>query len=711
MHRFRGVVGALIFLYLNKTSAQAPKFKAQSSAVIVDVIVTDAKGNVISGLNAEDFKLLENDAPQTIVGFERPALVRVQATVNRPQEETPQAAPTRPSASRFVTLVLDIGDIRPAGLQSSIAAATQYVEKVLGPNDYAGLYSVGSNLRLVVPFTKNKLTLTQGLQSLNQHPNDGVLTAKDRDRARDEMNRLREDEDFAPDPALAAMIHNERLALENATLLESTFQARAVFVALRAIAQSVQSLPGRKNVIVFSEGFAHSPEAGAELSAVVDSANRANVAIYVVDPGGLTAVTPQAGGKAESMGSKARGRGSRAEIYTGSDSQEVSEAIGRRSRVDGGYSVFDIAKRIGSGVDDEDLRTVAESTGGFLIKDQNSLLSSLERIDRDSREYYTLTYQTQNQSFDGAFRKIKVSMANSGYKLRYRKGYWAIAPGEAMTLTPAAAQLLGSAASGGLKATIPARMNSGIQLLSKGDFSAPCSVWIKGDPSALVKVADGFAAGITLVVVARDTQGGLVNVAQKSVDLHFNKDEVKEFERSGVRLTAALRLPKLESINLQAVAQFSNGAAATAKFNVDVPASTGARATSLLLTQRVDAAKPSGAADPLRVENYQLVLPTQNVFTSAGNLTLYFGVDEMSFDAKSGNPNLKLNIGFKSGGKTINELPGDTLYPFPDSTSRVFFLKQFPLTGFSRGDYTVEVTVEDRAQKTRSVRTAEFSVQ
>ncbi len=698
---------------LSQAIAQTPKFKAQSAAVVVDVIVTDSKGNVVSGLNAEDFKLFENDVPQTIIGFERPSPLRASIPVaaNRPTEQATQASPV-PSASRFVTLVVDIGDIRPAGLQSSIAAATQYVEKVLGPNDYAGLYSVGSNLRLVVPFTKNKLTLTQGLQSLNQHPSDGVLTTKDRDRAKDEMNHLREDEDFAPDPALAAMIHNERLALESATLLETTFQARAVFVALRAIAQSVQSLPGRKNVIMFSEGFAHSPEAGVEMSAVVDSANRANVAIYVVDPGGLTPVTPNAGGKAESMGSKARGRGNGGQIYTGSDTQEMAEAISRKSRVDAGYSVFDIAQRMGSGVDDEDLRTVAESTGGFLIKDQNSLLSSLERIDRDAREYYTLTYQTQNQNYDGAFRKIKVSLTNNSYKLRYRKGYWAIAPGEEMTLTPAAAQLLGLAASGGLKATIPARMNSGIQLVSKGDFSAPCSVWIKGDPSVLVKVPDGFTTGITLVVVARDSQGGLVNVAQKSVNLHFTKDGVKEFERSGVRLTAALRIPRLESINLQAVAQFSNGAAATAKFNVDLPASTGARATSLLLTQRVDAAKPSAnTADPLRVEDYELVLPTQNVFTSGANLTLYFGVDDMSFDSKSGNPNLKLSIAFKSAGKIVTELPADTLYPLPDSTSRVFFLKQFPLTGFSPGSYVVDVTVEDKAHKTRAVRTAEFSIQ
>jgi VWFA-related protein len=707
----RGLAAFFFLIFLTPGGAQTAKFKAQSSAVVVDVIVTDSKGNVVPGLTASDFRVFENDASQTIVGFEAPASIAVAV----PTTSSPTGGAVTPSkrAMRFVTLVVDVGDVRPAGLQASISAATQFVEKVLGAGDYAGIYSIGSNLRLVVPFTQDKSKLAEGLQSLTQRSNDGTYGVKVRDRDKMEMNNLRQQEDEASEPALKKMIEDERMALQSASLLETTFQARAVFVALRAIAQSVSTFPGRKNVIVFSEGFAHSPEAGAQLSAVVDAANRANVAVYVVDPGGITGVKTAAGGKAESAGSKARGRGNRGQIYTGSDTQELTEAMGRGSRVDGGYTMFDVVQRIGAGIEYDDLQSVAEATGGFLIKDQNSLLSSLERIDRDSRDYYTLTYQTQNQSYDGAFRKIKVALGNSGYKLRYRKGYWAIAPGEEMTLTPAAAQLLSSAASGGLKATIPARMNASLQLGTKDDFYISCTVWIKGDASALVKTADGYTSGVTLVVVGRNAQGELVDVAQRSANLRMDKNGVKEFERSGMRLTATLRASRMEPMNLQAVAQFSNGSAAAGKFDLVTPGSAGAHATSLLLTQRVDAAKPpvGNAADPLRVGEYELVLPSQNVFTAGENLTLYFGVDDVATDAKSGNPNLKVNIDVKSGGKVVKTVPADTLYPFPDSKSRVFFLNQFPMAGLSAGGYSVEVTVEDKAQKTRSVRTAEFTIQ
>jgi hypothetical protein len=281
-----------------------------------------------------------------------------------------------------------------------------------------------------------------------------------------------------------------------------------------------------------------------------------------------------------------------------------------------------------------------------------------------------------------------------------------------MTLTPAAAQLVAAAASGTLKATLSTRMNASLQF-APDRFAVPISFWVKGDASALTKVADGFTSGVTLVVVARDEQGELVDVAQKSMSLHFTKEGVKEFERSGLRLTAMLRVPRLESLNTQGVVQFSNGVAATAKFHLNLPAqeTAGARPTDLLLTQRVDAAKPEEVPDPLRVGEYQIVLPTQNVFTSADKLTLYFGLDDIAVDKASGNPNLKLDLVLKSGGKVLKVLPADTLYPFADSKTRVFFLSQFELTGLTPGAYTIEAAVEDKTTRTRDLRSVGFSIE
>ncbi len=102
-------------------------------------------------------------------------------------------------------------------------------------------------------------------------------------------------------------------------------------MALRAIAQSYQDLPGRKNVVVFSEGFVHSPEAQPALQAVIDAANRANVTFYVVDAGGLTAAYGAASSAPEDL----------------SGTRHAYDVANAGPGFEGGYSKFDWAKRIG----------------------------------------------------------------------------------------------------------------------------------------------------------------------------------------------------------------------------------------------------------------------------------------------------------------------------------------------------------------------------
>jgi hypothetical protein len=68
---------------------------------------------------------------------------------------------------------------------------------------------------------------------------------------------------------------------------------------------------------------------------------------------------------------------------------------------------------------------VAESTGGFTIRNSNDLLSGLDRVTRDSRDYYLLGYTPQNTARDGRFRPIKVSVNRKGVAVRARAGYYA----------------------------------------------------------------------------------------------------------------------------------------------------------------------------------------------------------------------------------------------------------------------------------------------
>jgi hypothetical protein len=70
------------------------------------------------------------------------------------------------------------------------------------------------------------------------------------------------------------------------------FSTYTLLLSIRTLAKDLAEVPGRKSVVLFTEGFPLTPEAQAELAATVSACNRANVAIYPLDVRGLIAPMP-----------------------------------------------------------------------------------------------------------------------------------------------------------------------------------------------------------------------------------------------------------------------------------------------------------------------------------------------------------------------------------------------------------------------------------
>lgn len=74
------------------------------------------------------------------------------------------------------------------------------------------------------------------------------------------------------------------------------------------------------------------------------------------------------------------------------------------------------------------LNLLVESTGGqvFYPKDVTQVEQIAHEVARDIRNQYTITYSPTNQTFDGAFRQIKVAVKSAGNPVgRTRMGYYA----------------------------------------------------------------------------------------------------------------------------------------------------------------------------------------------------------------------------------------------------------------------------------------------
>src|SRR5258708_3558667 len=149
-------VFALLPLLSAAQQAQPPqadvsRFKIQSANVVVDVIVTDRKGNVVPGLTASDFQVFENGLPQKILSFEAPSSNNPgDAPADSPGVSVHSGAPGTRSM-RLITIVLDIADMRGASLKTSIDAALQFVDKAIGLEDYVAVYAIAYDVLLAVP--------------------------------------------------------------------------------------------------------------------------------------------------------------------------------------------------------------------------------------------------------------------------------------------------------------------------------------------------------------------------------------------------------------------------------------------------------------------------------------------------------------------------------------------------------------------------------
>jgi hypothetical protein len=196
--------------------------------------------------------------------------------------------------------------------------------------------------------------------------------------------------------------------------------------------------------------------------------------------------------------------------------------------------------------------------------------------------------------------------------------------------------------------------------------------------------------------------------------MQLGKDQWREYQKAGLKIPAVLTVPRQEALEVQAIVTFPDGAAGVGTLRLNMPGSdeSGARATSLLLTSRVDpvGASSNAAPDPLRVQNYKLALAPEWAFTSTESLTLYFGIGNVAMDPASGRPLLQVSVAVKSKDAVVRQIPGDTLYPLEPAQDRLFFLSQFSLAGMAPGAYTVEATVKDLKKKTSTVQTAGFRI-
>ncbi len=366
---------------------QTPTFKVRVDYVEVDALVTDRQGQFVRDLKKEDFQILEDGKPQTIANF---SLVDI--PIERADRPLYAASPiepdgrtnARPFDGRVYVMVID--DLHTLFGRSNRVkvAAKQFIQTNLGANDLMAVVHTAGPTDANQEFTSNKRLLInavdrvsgQKVQSATLGRTEEYYRTKDMRQAGDPLND--------PDDA------------------ERGFKARSTLQSLRSVADWFSSVRGRRKAILFvSEGIDYDITDvfnNGAASTIIDetrdliaAATKANVAIYGIDPRGLTdlgdeSITVQAFPDDTSLG-----------VGTGSLQNEVR-------------------------LSQDSLRTISDETGGFAVVNRNQFSTAFDRIVRDNSSYYVLAYYPPSDK-PGKFHKIDVRVTRPGVSVRARRGY------------------------------------------------------------------------------------------------------------------------------------------------------------------------------------------------------------------------------------------------------------------------------------------------
>ena len=394
--------------------------KTNSRLVLVDVVVTNDKGDAVTGLHKEDFEVLEDGKPQTISVFEEHhGAPPTQITLPPMPPGVYTNFPVLQRADSVEVLLLDALNT-PSNDQTYVHMQMLNYLKKIPPGTRVAIFTLASHLRMLQGVTTDSSELLAVLNSTKAGTQSSALLPSD---AENDANQRRIDfltqEDQGPPPktlAEAAVdpINAAKQFLADSAAFQTEQRISITLEALQQLGRYLAGVPGRKNVIWFSGSFptAIFPDTDVpdpfnvaasfrdDIRRTADVLSASQMAIYPIAAEGLA---------------------------TDAAFQANNKEIGEKRP---SLAMQDQVKQMRSGAVNRDLshqamEELANDTGGKAYYNTNGLSDALARVINNGSRYYSLAYSPTNTTMDGKFRHIQVKLLNGKHSLAYRRGYYA----------------------------------------------------------------------------------------------------------------------------------------------------------------------------------------------------------------------------------------------------------------------------------------------
>jgi len=667
--------------------------RISTNLVQVDPVITDSKGKQVTDLRPEEVQILEDDKPQTITNFSYIALestetARPASPVTPADKNAPPPPPVRlrpEQVRRTMALVVDDLGLSFESAYYVRKALKKFLDQQMQSDDLVAIIRTGGGIGALQQFTSDKRQLYAAVEKVKWNPSGrGGVSA------------------FAPmesNPRGEASGEGDgTTAGEDLDQFREDVFAVGTLGALSYIVRGLRELPGRKSIVLISDGFKifnRSEPQGSDriltaLRGLTDLANRASVVIYTMDPRGLQTLSLTA-----------------ADSTTGMSTDQIEQSL-RNRRAD----FFETQ----NGLD-----YLARQTGGLAFRNNNDLNAGIKRVIDDQQGYYLIGYRPDEATFDKVsgrrkFHKLSLKITRPGkFNVRMRNGFYGVTDEEtAPGLQTGARQLLSALASPFGSAGVHVRLTSLFANDAKLGSVMRSMLHVRASDLTFTDEPDGWHQAVfDILAITFGDNGVVVDQISRT---HTMRVKGKTYERvlnAGFTYNITVPVKKAGAYQLRTALRdtHSQRVGSSSQF-IEVPDVKKNRlALSGILMSGMPAQlsqKNAGAVAPER-ENSDDSEAESDPYASAavrqlkqGLILVYsFAIYNAQIDKTTGKPQLNTQVRMFRDGKPVltgKETPLDASNQ-PD-------LKRLPMTGAIQlgsvmppGEYVLQVIVTDALAK------------
>jgi VWFA-related protein len=393
-----------------------------TNLVQVDAVVTDGNGKVVTDLKPEEVQITEDGQRQEITNFSYIVTDTSNAAAGSSKPaNTDKYAPPVPGVRlkpedvrRTIALVVDDLGLSFESTHFVRRALKKFVDEQMQAGDLVAIIRTASGMGALQQFTSDKRQLYAAIErvryKLNGRGGVGAFAPSETSPAGEsgpEVDRTKEDVDQFREDLFAV----------------------GTLGALSYVVKGLRELPGRKSVLLISDGIkfldagnsSRSFRTAERLRRLIDEAGRASVVIYTMSALGLQTTGPTAA----DSGSMLPGPG-----------RPASEILRTQSR-----ELFN---------QQEGLRFLAEQTGGIAIINYNDLSRGIRKVLEDQKGYYLIGYRPDEATFDSRpgrrkFHHLSLKVTRKGkFNVRMRNGFYGVTDQEPTAPRTRAQQMFGA---------------------------------------------------------------------------------------------------------------------------------------------------------------------------------------------------------------------------------------------------------------------------